>query len=74
MPLINHNGDSLNCVHYVSDVFDANTGIWWHYDDDNITQISDLPKEVYIRESHKKMSGSTDVLFVVYIRKNHLKK
>ena len=41
---------------------------------------SDLPKGVYIRESHKEtkikivMSGSIDVLFVVYIRTNHLKK
>ena len=36
-----------------------------------------LPKGVYIRESHKikekVMSGSTDVLFVVYIRTSHLK-
>ena len=40
-----------------------------------------LPKVVYIIESNKEtkrkekvMSGSTDVLFVVYIRKIHLKK
>ena len=26
--LINHYGDSLGCGHYVSDIFDANTGIW----------------------------------------------
>ena len=42
--LIIHDGDSLDFGHYVSDVFDANTGIWWHCDDDNITQISDLLK------------------------------
>ena len=47
--LINHDDESLDCVNYVSDVFDANTGIWWHCDDGNITQISDLPKGVYIR-------------------------
>ena len=46
--LINHNGDSLNCGHYISDLFYANTGIWWHCDDDNITQISDLPKGVIL--------------------------
>ena len=49
-----NDGDSLYCGHYVSDFFDANTGILWHCDDDNITQIGDLPKGVYIRESHKK--------------------
>ena len=49
-----HGGDSLYCGQYVSDVFDTNTGIWWHCDYDNITQISDLPEGVYIRGSHKK--------------------
>ena len=43
-------GDSLDCGNYVSDVFDTNTVIWWHCDDDNITQISDLSEGVYIRE------------------------
>ena len=46
MSLINHDGDSLDCGHYVGDVFDANTGVWWHCDDDNITQITDLAQGV----------------------------
>ena len=54
MSLINYDGDSLYCGNYVSDVFDTNTGIWWHCDDDNTTQISDLTKGVYTRESHTK--------------------
>ena len=49
-----HDVSSLDCGNFVSGVFDANTEIWWHCDDDNIPQISDLPKGVYIRESHKK--------------------
>ena len=75
MSLINHDGDSLNCVHYFSDIFDANTGIWWRCDDDNITKISDISKGVYIREIHQNilMSGSKDVLFIVYIKTSHLK-
>ena len=79
--MIKHDGDSLDCGHYVSDVFDSSTGIWWHCDDDNTTQISDLPKGVYYRETqkliknkNKLMQGSTDILFVVYIRTSHLKK
>ena len=44
--LINIDGDSLDCGHYVSDAFDISTGIWWHCDDDNITQISDSPTGV----------------------------
>ena len=71
--LINHDGDSLDYGHYVSDIFSTNTGFWWNCDYDNITQIGDLLKGVYIRESHKKViSGSTDVLFVVYIRTSYL--
>ena len=53
VPLINHDGDSLDCGHYVSDICDSSTGIWWHCDDDNITEVSDLPKGVYYRETHK---------------------
>ena len=67
--------------HYVYDVFDSSTVIWWHYADDNITQISDLPKGVYYRETHKHMknknktmAGSTDVLFAFYIRTRHMTK
>ena len=51
--LINHDGESLDCGHYFSDVFDSRTEIWWHWDDDNITQVSDLPKGVFNRETHK---------------------
>ena len=57
--LINHDGDSLDCGNYVSDVFDDNTRIWWHCDDCNITKISDLQKGVYIRESNKKHQKKT---------------
>ena len=32
----------------------ANTEKWWHCGDDEITEISDFPKDVYTRESHKK--------------------
>ena len=46
--LINHEGDSLDFGDYVSDCFDANTEIWWHCDDYNSTQISDLPKGVIL--------------------------
>ena len=40
--LTNHDGNSLDCGNYVSDIFDGSTGIWWHCYDDNITQISDF--------------------------------
>ena len=78
--LINHDGDSLDCGHYVSDVLDSITGIWRHCDDDNITELSDLPEGVYNRETHKPlekkclMIGSSKLRFVVYTRTSHLTK
>ena len=52
--MINHDGDSLYCGNYESDVFNTNTGIWWQCADNNITQMSDIRKGRYIREIHKK--------------------
>ena len=58
--------------------FDANIGIWWHCDDDEITEISDFPEGVYTIESHKKdtnkkfMSGLDTILLIVYIRTSNL--
>ena len=48
-----HDGDSLYFGHYVSDIFYFNTGIWWHCDDGEITEINDFPEDLYARESHK---------------------
>ena len=45
--------DYLDCVHYVTDLFDINTGIWWSCDDDNITQISDLLEGVILERVTK---------------------
>ena len=62
-----HYGDYLDYGNDFSDVFDTNTGIWWHCIDDNITQISDLPEGVYIRESHKKNRKKSDFRLKIYI-------
>ena len=77
--LVNCDGNSLECGHYVSDVFDSRTGIWWHCDDDNITELSDLTEGVYYRETQKPtkkkrlMMDSSKVLSVVYIITSHLR-
>ena len=77
MPLINNDGDSLDCEHYASDVFDANTGILWHCDDEKSIKLVIYQKEVIKERVTKKrkkvMSSSTELLFVVYIRTSHLK-
>ena len=56
--LISHDGDSLDCGQYVSDVFDFNTGIFWHCDDANITGISDVLEGVYPREIQNQKKGN----------------
>ena len=63
--LIIHYVESLDCGNYVSDVFDANTGIWWHCDDEYINQISDLLEGVSFRESHKKQQRKKKVMVVL---------
>ena len=62
MSLIIHDGDSFDCGHYISDVFDTNTIICWHYDDDKITEISDVTEGVYTRESHKQTNKMNEVM------------
>ena len=47
--MIMHYINSLDSLHYCIDVFDVNTGIWWHCDDDESTQIGEFPEGVYIR-------------------------
>ena len=48
-----HDRESLCCGHYISDVFDSNTGIWCHCDDVNITEISHLPEGVILERVTK---------------------
>ena len=79
--LIYHDGTSLDIGLYVSDIFDSNKGICWYCDDGNITEISDSPKGVYYKETNeptknknKSIQGSTDVLFVFFIRTSYLTK
>ena len=73
MSLIMHDVKAMTCGHYVSGVSDANTGIWWYCDDDEITEMSVFPEGVHTREIHHKftkrtlISGSVKMLLMVYI-------
>ena len=74
--LINHDGDSLDCGHYISDVLMPTREFGG-----TVMMTISLKLVIYQkgfileRESQKNvMSGSTDVLFVVYIRTRHVKK
>ena len=51
--LILHDGDSINCWHYASDVFDTSTGILWNCDNYEITEINNFTEGLYTRYSHK---------------------
>ena len=42
-----HDVNSLYCGNYISYIFDANTGLWWHFDDDEITKMCDFTEGVY---------------------------
>ena len=40
-------GKDMDKGHYVCDVLDYNTGIWWNCDDETITQYPGYPMNVY---------------------------
>ena len=42
-----HIGNDMDKGHYVCDVSDYNTGTWWNFDDETITQYPGYPMNVY---------------------------
>ena len=37
--IIYHDGNSMSTGHYYSDILEFNTGVWWQFNDDSMTQI-----------------------------------
>ena len=60
-----HDGNSLDIGYYFNDVFDVNTWILWHWDDDKITQISDFLDGVYTRKSYKNVMSGSKITIIV---------
>ena len=56
-----HDGNLFNSGHYFNDAFGVKTGIWSHFDDYEITQISYFPEGVCNIESHN-MKDTTKIL------------
>ena len=52
-----HICNDLDKGHYVCDILDYNTGIWWNYDDETITQYPGYPSNVYSDLSIDKKGG-----------------
>ena len=70
--MIMHYMNSLDSLHYCIDVFDVNTGIWWHCDDDESTQIGEFPEGVYTRDIHLRFLlwvGDISIFQIKYERK-----
>ena len=42
-----HDVNSLYCGNHISYIFDVDTGLWWQFDDDEITKMSDFTEGVY---------------------------
>ena len=49
-----HIGDDMDKSHDVCDVLDYNTGTWWNYNDETITQYPGYPPNVYNDLSNSK--------------------
>ena len=71
-------GNDMYKVHCVCDLLDYNTGTWWNFDDETITQYPGYLMNVYndlsIYKKQKRgkqigMDGSDRFLSILYIRK-----
>ena len=69
-------------LHWIVDIisvffFDPITGIWWHCDNDETTEISNFLEGIYTKDSHKNninkkiISVQEKVLLMVCIRKRN---
>ena len=72
-----HEGYLFNISHYYSYVLYFNTGIWWYFNDDEVTKIKDFQKGyileiIGIKIYERTTQGSKNVLLVIYIRKKYL--
>ena len=72
-----HIGNDRDKGHHVCDVLDYNTGTWWNYDDEKITQYPGYPMNVYNdlssdnnnnKVKRKDMDGSDRIMSIIYIR------
>ena len=73
-----HIGKDRDSGHYVYDLLDYNTGIWWIFDDDMITNYSGYLENIYDDFSHENeqnkgeiiiMNVSDRIVSMLYIKK-----
>ena len=58
MSLLLHDSDSLDCVHYISNVFDTNTGICWHCD---VIYQKDFILEIFTKNNNNKKESNVRI-------------
>ncbi|KAE8710514.1 Ubiquitin carboxyl-terminal hydrolase 26 [Hibiscus syriacus] len=66
-----HKGTATNSGHYIAHIKDENTGQWWEFDDEHVSNLGHHPLEKLQHEessggSHVEMFSSTDAYMLMY--------
>ena len=77
--VMNHKGTSAYRGHYVAEAMDWQTGIWFEFNDDEVSVLSDGPtcsynvaKQNGSSTTHRKGSGSQDVYNMYYVQESFM--
>ena len=76
----NHLGTSAHGGHYIADVLDWTTGVWYEFNDDEVTMLKDGPTSSFDpnaaissgKDKTAKVHGSTDAYNLFYVEQNYL--
>ena len=73
----NHIGTSANGGHYIADVLDWTTGVWYEFNDEDVSVLEEGPGSSFEPNSKakgkgKKVSGSADAYNLFYVEQGYL--
>jgi len=78
----NHLGSSAHGGHYVAEVMDWTTGVWYEFNDEDVTILEDGPSSSFepseiedeMESEQRAVSGSGDAYNLFYVEQNYLSK
>jgi len=76
----NHLGTSAHGGHYIADVLDWTTGVWYEFNDEEVSVLEEGPTSSFDPNSNNsskkgksaKVDGSTDAYNLFYVEQNYL--
>ena len=73
----NHLGTSAHGGHYIADVLDWTTGVWYEFNDEEVSVLEEGPESSFDPDSddegkNSKVEGSADAYNLFYVEQNYL--